>query len=954
MSLVGTTVGRIRVVEALGRGGMGEIYVGYDETLKRKVALKAIRNERRLDAETKARFLREARMLSQLDHPSICRIHEYLEEGDTDFLVLELIAGKNLKQALDEDELDESFKLHVAERVTDALMAAHAKGIAHRDLKPENVMLTPEGGVKVLDFGLAFTVDSELVTALGGESDSTDGDPGSVDAAVVATVAATSGDTLPGQRGLGPPGLGQPDDVADTLPGFIRSSQLEVGPLGDVADTRPGLFRGARSEAAAEAQRDGPSQANDRYDRPAQASETFQTELGMVMGTVAYMSPEQARGERATMASDIYSLGLLLQELFTGELPYESGLDLMQMLLKVGNGETLPVVGLDPDLTDLINRLKSVAPESRLSAVEAAERLRWIRGIPARRLLRRLAAVLVILLLLVGLKYTFDLRRARNKAILASHEAEQARGEAEQVLELVVSLFAVSDPSSTRGHTVTARELLDAGAAKIAGELEDQPLSKARLMLTMGRVYRQLGLYEDSQPLLEEALEIRRQRLGEESLETAHSFDLLANLYHDQGDFDRAEPLFRRALEIRELLLGAEHLHVAVSLNNLGFHYRERGDGEAAEPLFQRALTIQQELLGLEHLDVATSLVNLGDLYRIRGDHERAEPLLRRALAVQEKLLPADHPGLAFSLNNLAMVHHEQGRAELAAPLFERTLAIQENVLGAEHPNVATSLNNLAELYRVTGEYSLAEPLYQRALTIQEKALGEDHPRAAITLSNLADLYSARGEPQRAAPLYQQVLAIQVKALGEAHPSVAVTLNHQADLYRESHAAAAEELYLRALEIQEATFGNAHLSVAITLADLADLYARQGRQSEAERLYLRSQISIKRVLAAEPGNRAGLRRLAVVRVGLGKLYQAAGAGERATESWTRAVALMEPLTVGSELVEDLNTHTLALLYLGRVDEARPMASRLLATGWADLELRKLCQQHGLQVEKAAA
>ncbi len=109
MTLVGTTVGRIRIVDTLGQGGMGEVFVGYDETLKRKVALKAIRDERRLDAEAKARFLREARILSRLDHPGICRIYEFIEGEGSDFLVLELIAGKTLRQVLEEETLDPGF-----------------------------------------------------------------------------------------------------------------------------------------------------------------------------------------------------------------------------------------------------------------------------------------------------------------------------------------------------------------------------------------------------------------------------------------------------------------------------------------------------------------------------------------------------------------------------------------------------------------------------------------------------------------------------------------------------------------------------------------------------------------------------------------------------------------------------------------------------------------------------
>lgn len=169
MSLIGTSLGRIRVVDTLGIGGMGEVYLGYDETLKRKVALKAIRDDQRFDAEAKARFLREARVLSQLDHPGICRIYELVEGEDSDFLVLELIEGTSLRKAMD-GGLDGPLKLYVAEMVAEALAAAHAKGVAHRDLKPENVMLTTDGEVKVLDFGLAFPVDERLASSMKLES----------------------------------------------------------------------------------------------------------------------------------------------------------------------------------------------------------------------------------------------------------------------------------------------------------------------------------------------------------------------------------------------------------------------------------------------------------------------------------------------------------------------------------------------------------------------------------------------------------------------------------------------------------------------------------------------------------------------------------------------------------------------------------------------------------------
>ncbi|MCP4659955.1 MAG: tetratricopeptide repeat protein [bacterium] len=143
----------------------------------------------------------------------------------------------------------------------------------------------------------------------------------------------------------------------------------------------------------------------------------------------------------------------------------------------------------------------------------------------------------------------------------------------------------------------------------------------------------------------------------------------------------------------------------------------------------------------------------------------------------------------------------------------------------------------------------------------------------------------------------------------------------------------AEPLYERVAAIQE--------TVAIILVDLGDLYTRQGRYQEAEERYLRSLTS------TEADSRLGRSRLAATQVGLGELYLAMGDAEQAAESWTHAVAVIEPLTAGSDVVEHLDTHAQALLYLDRVDEARPAAAKLLAKGWSDPDFLQLCRDHGL-------
>ncbi|HQR67360.1 MAG TPA: serine/threonine-protein kinase, partial [Thermoanaerobaculia bacterium] len=160
--LVGRQFGHLRIVGFVGAGGMGSVFLAYDDKLQRRVALKAIRGAH-LDADRKGRFLREARVLSQLKHPHICEIHDYLETPERDFLVLELIEGRTLAEVARSGP-DRATRMRLAEQIVGVLVAAHAKGIVHRDLKPGNVMVTTAGDVKVLDFGLARTLPESQAT----------------------------------------------------------------------------------------------------------------------------------------------------------------------------------------------------------------------------------------------------------------------------------------------------------------------------------------------------------------------------------------------------------------------------------------------------------------------------------------------------------------------------------------------------------------------------------------------------------------------------------------------------------------------------------------------------------------------------------------------------------------------------------------------------------------------
>jgi dipeptidyl aminopeptidase/acylaminoacyl peptidase len=326
----GTRLGTYEIRGLIGAGGMGEVYQAHDTKLDRNVAIKVLPQQFAGDSERLARFQREAKMLAALNHPNIAAIYGLEQSGDIHYLVMELVAGQTLAERIRTGPVPLDEALRIAEQIAEALEAAHGseKGIIHRDLKPANVKVTPEGRVKVLDFGLAKAFATEQIA----------------------------------------------DDIAD-------SPTLSALP----------------------------------------------TMQGTIMGTAAYMSPEQARGKTVTKASDIWAFGCVLFELLTGKQAFHGrGLtDVLAVLLtQEPNWAQLPK-GTPPTIRTLLQRCLRKDPRQRLqdaagvrieiedvlSGAAAAEPVAVQHG-SSRRLAWSVAAVATILAVMAGIWGTLGKFRA--------------------------------------------------------------------------------------------------------------------------------------------------------------------------------------------------------------------------------------------------------------------------------------------------------------------------------------------------------------------------------------------------------------------------------------------------------------------------------------------------------------------------------------------------------------
>jgi serine/threonine protein kinase/tetratricopeptide (TPR) repeat protein len=591
---------------------------------------------------------------------------------------------------------------------------------------------------------------------------------------------------------------------------------------------------------------------------------TMFTQFGSIVGTLEYMSPEQAEMSALGVdtRSDIYSLGVLLYELLTGTTPLERAqvreAAYVEILRRIkeeepprpstrlsASKEALPSISAqrrtDPGRLAKVVRgdldwivMKSLEKD-RSRRYESASGLardvqRHLDGDAVeacppsaiyrlRKFARKhraslaTATALAALLVLATVLTAWQAVRAIQAEQMALREAHRAK-EAEA--------RALHQEEHARRSAAESQAVLKF--------LKDEILTAARPEGQEGGKGKDVTIrraLDDAEPKIAGAFP------GQPTIEAVIR-DVLGVTYYYLGEPARAIRELERALELGTSRLGADHPSTLTYRNNLAAAYLSAGQFDRAIPLLERTLAAKVNQLGPDHPDTLRGQHNLASAYQNAGQLDRAIALFERTLAARVTKFGPEHPATLLTQHQLASAYRNAGQFDRAIRLLERTLAARTAQLGPDHPEILMSQNILAMAYRNAGQLDRAIPLLERTLTALVSKLGPDHPQTLLSQNNLALAYQNVGQLDRAIALFERTLAIQVAKLGANHPDTFTTRANLAGAYREAgQLDRAIALLEGTVASRRAKLGADHPETLIVQNNLASAYRETGRLAEA-------------------------------------------------------------------------------------------------------------------------
>lgn len=801
ISLIGETIDRYKIIDLIGHGGMGSVFLAEraDDVYKKQVAIKLMRRGMDTPSNIK-RFNRERQILATLDHPNVARL---LDGGVTEdglpYLVMEYVDGIPLYDFCDKHKLTVDERLELFKSICKAVQHAHTNAIIHRDLKPSNILVTDDGTVKVLDFGIA-----KLMKPMGAGN--------------------TLFETRTGARML-------------TL-SYAAPEQVDSRPVTTASDTHNlGILLYELLVGLHPFEMD--SKEKSVVDAERKIREVVPELPARKLESLANNEQQKIADKRGTSPSTLYST-------IIGDLDAIS----MKALRKEPEARYATV---DQILKDLYNY------EHSLPLLAKRDSLKYRTEKFLKRHRNAVVGIVLFLLAILGFG-SYHINQITKERNIAETEAQKAQ----TVKDFLIEIFRSSNPQSLayQGKDVSARTLLLSGQKDIAGKFENQPSIYVEVMTAIGDALKGINALEEAKESYRKALDRTSEiddsqeyktrlyvKLGQlesmwrrsdevilnlaqkarkllekvdnppSSLEASvHNLLGKANIYPEnfeianshykkadsiytsagltdsfeyiqmlngygksliyESNFRKAEQILQRSNKLHREIYSKPTMTIADNYKFLGWANRDMGNFQKSNEHFKKSIELNKQLAGEESISTALSMHHLAINYFLSGDFEKSEQVEKEVLNIFQKLFEPSNDHMNRAKKYIAIAKYNQNQLYEAKKLLHEIIDSRTKYKGEDNFNLAGPLSYLGMVNHKQGNTELAISQLEKSIRIYKKRLSENSSRVARAKIKLATVYRDIGKYETSEKYFKQVKAIHQKVLPENN-------HQQGDFYLE-------------------------------------------------------------------------------------------------------------------------------------------------------------------------
>jgi serine/threonine-protein kinase len=793
----GLRIGPWRAVREIGRGGMGVVYLAEraDGQYEQRAAIKVVRASGDALA-LRRRFLRERQILARLEHPHIARLLDggIAAEGDP-YFAMEFVDGRPLMDHVRDAPDDPMLRLRLFLDICAAVQFAHRQLVVHRDIKPSNVLVTADGEVKLLDFGIATLLDVRQsadtqwrvhpLTPAYAAPEQLRGEPVST-ATDVYALGVLLHELLTGVRPYGIVDNASPLECLQIIEGSICAPP-SVTVRSRLREETDGIT--ARSV-------------------PPVAASFLRGDLDLIVLTALRCDADRRYASVDALIEDIRR--------FRAGLPIRARRDSLRY--RIGKFVTRHRIGV---------------------------------AIAATTLLAGLAVMNVALV--QARRARHEAQRANSAAALAKQQAERA----EAVKGFLLDTFRIAEPGKTSGgYTLSVKDAVDIAARRLDAQFAKEPELGAEFALVLGEVYHELGDFDASITMLERARQSQARAAdpGDGALADVNSE--LAKAQAGKGDYAAASATIGEAIRQDQRIDGRHSARTARDLAIAAEITMAQGDFKKADAWLREALEISRDVLpdtssGTTHILYDRALL-LGSM----GEPEAARNVMIEVLARTQREHGRQSLDAAIAMAGLAEADAATNRLADAIPLQREGVAIQRQLFPPSHPLVVAAICAQANFELRAHRYADAERDYRDALDLARRSLGENNPITATVIFSLAAARYAVGDFAGAATLDREAIAAFAAHGSSADPHAIAVRDNLGMALRELGDYANAETLLRGAQADlRRAFGDSSGFVAANLVQLAVLSRMTDRSLEALALHAQAQSTYDARPKTSPGER---------------------------------------------------------------------------------------------------